>query len=71
MGINLALGILYTWSMFKDAIKTEFGWQGDHGDRIDDGVIDHRPLMYSISASSYPMSASTACVCSPSVGGGR
>jgi len=27
-GINLALGILYTWSMFKDAIGKEFGWQG-------------------------------------------
>ena len=28
LGINLALGILYTWSMFKDAIKNEFGWKG-------------------------------------------
>jgi MFS transporter, OFA family, oxalate/formate antiporter len=28
-GINLALGILYTWSMFKDGIKAEFGWKGD------------------------------------------
>lgn len=28
LGINLALGILYTWSMIKDAIKLEFGWQG-------------------------------------------
>ena len=27
-GINLALGILYTWSMFKRAIEKEFGWQG-------------------------------------------
>jgi MFS family permease len=27
-GINLALGILYTWSMFKGAIQTEFGWKG-------------------------------------------
>ena len=27
-GINLALGILYTWSMFKVAIEKEFGWQG-------------------------------------------
>jgi MFS family permease len=27
-GINLALGILYTWSMFKVAIGKEFGWQG-------------------------------------------
>ncbi len=27
-GINLALGVLYTWSMFKDAIAKEFGWQG-------------------------------------------
>ncbi|MEI6970151.1 MAG: OFA family MFS transporter [bacterium] len=27
MGINLALGILYTWSMFKGAIETEFGWK--------------------------------------------
>lgn len=29
LGINLALGILYTWSMFKGAIKDEFGWKGD------------------------------------------
>ena len=29
LGINLALGILYTWSMFKSAIKEEFGWKGD------------------------------------------
>ncbi len=28
LGINLALGILYTWSMFKDAIGKDFGWQG-------------------------------------------
>jgi MFS family permease len=28
LGINLALGILYTWSMFKGAIETEFGWKG-------------------------------------------
>jgi MFS family permease len=28
LGINLALGILYTWSMFKGAIEKEFGWQG-------------------------------------------
>ena len=28
LGINLALGILYTWSMFKDAIAKDFGWQG-------------------------------------------
>ena len=28
-GINLALGILYTWSMFKGAIKESFGWKGD------------------------------------------
>lgn len=28
LGINLALGILYAWSMFKDAIKSEFGWEG-------------------------------------------
>src|SRR5664279_4609293 len=27
-GINLALGVLYTWSMFKGAIEKEFGWQG-------------------------------------------
>ncbi len=26
-GINLALGVLYTWSMFKAAIGKEFGWQ--------------------------------------------
>ncbi len=29
LGINLALGILYTWSMFKGAIGKEFGWKGD------------------------------------------
>ncbi|MCU0771267.1 MAG: OFA family MFS transporter [Verrucomicrobia bacterium] len=29
LGINLALGILYTWSMFKAAIEKEFGWKGD------------------------------------------
>jgi MFS transporter, OFA family, oxalate/formate antiporter len=28
-GINLALGILYTWSMFKADISKEFGWKGD------------------------------------------
>lgn len=28
LGINLALGVLYTWSMFKAAIETEFGWKG-------------------------------------------
>lgn len=28
LGINLALGILYTWSMFKGAIEKEFGWKG-------------------------------------------
>lgn len=28
LGINLALGILYAWSMFKGAIEKEFGWQG-------------------------------------------
>lgn len=27
-GINLALGILYTWSMFKGALEKEFGWKG-------------------------------------------
>jgi MFS family permease len=27
-GINLALGVLYTWSMFKASIATEFGWKG-------------------------------------------
>ena len=26
LGINLALGVLYAWSMFKDAIKTELGF---------------------------------------------
>ncbi len=26
LGINLALGILYTWSMFKGAIEKDFGW---------------------------------------------
>jgi MFS transporter, OFA family, oxalate/formate antiporter len=29
LGINLALGILYTWSMFKADISKEFGWKGD------------------------------------------
>jgi len=29
VGINLALGVLYTWSLFKGAIEKEFGWQGD------------------------------------------
>lgn len=29
LGINLALGILYTWSLFKGKIAEEFGWQGD------------------------------------------
>ncbi len=28
MGINLALGVLYTWSLFKGAIEQEFGWKG-------------------------------------------
>ena len=28
LGINLALGVLYTWSMVKCAIEKEFGWQG-------------------------------------------
>jgi nitrate/nitrite transporter NarK len=28
LGINLALGILYTWSMFKTSISREFGWAG-------------------------------------------
>src|SRR5580765_3331071 len=28
VGINLALGVLYTWSMFKAAIEKEFGWKG-------------------------------------------
>jgi len=27
-GINLALGVLYTWSLVKAAIEKEFGWQG-------------------------------------------
>ena len=27
-GINLALGVLYTWSLFKAAIEKQFGWQG-------------------------------------------
>jgi MFS family permease len=26
LGINLALGVLYTWSMFKAAITKDFGW---------------------------------------------
>jgi len=29
LGINLALGVLYTWSMFKGAIEKNFGWKGD------------------------------------------
>lgn len=29
LGINLALGVLYTWSMFKGAIEKDFGWKGD------------------------------------------
>lgn len=28
LGINLALGVLYTWSMFKGAIEKHFGWEG-------------------------------------------
>ena len=28
LGINLALGILYAWSLFKGAIEKEFGWKG-------------------------------------------
>src|SRR5262249_17415073 len=28
LGINRALGSLYTWSMFKVAIQKEFGWEG-------------------------------------------
>lgn len=28
LGINLALGVLYAWSMFKDAITKELGWKG-------------------------------------------
>ncbi len=28
MGINLALGILYAWSLIKGAIEAEFGWKG-------------------------------------------
>ena len=28
LGINLALGVLYTWSMFKTSIEKEFGWRG-------------------------------------------
>jgi MFS transporter, OFA family, oxalate/formate antiporter len=28
LGINLALGVLYTWSMFKTSIEKEFGWKG-------------------------------------------
>ena len=29
LGINLALGILYAWSLTKGAIEKEFGWKGD------------------------------------------
>ena len=28
LGINLALGVLYTWSLFKATIEKEFGWKG-------------------------------------------
>jgi MFS family permease len=28
LGINLALGVLYTWSMFKAEIGSHFGWKG-------------------------------------------
>lgn len=28
LGINLALGVLYTWSMFKASIEKDFGWKG-------------------------------------------
>lgn len=28
LGINLALGVLYAWSLLKAAIEKEFGWQG-------------------------------------------
>src|SRR4051812_49061417 len=28
LGINLALGVLYTWSMFKADIGKNFGWKG-------------------------------------------
>lgn len=29
LGINLALGVLYTWSLYKGAIERDFGWKGD------------------------------------------
>src|SRR6266704_1901519 len=29
VGINLALGVLYTWSMYKEAISKELGWKGE------------------------------------------
>jgi OFA family oxalate/formate antiporter-like MFS transporter len=29
VGINLALGVLYTWSMIKAAIEKEFGWKDE------------------------------------------
>lgn len=28
LGINLALGVLYTWSLFKGSIEKDFGWKG-------------------------------------------
>ena len=28
-GINLALGILYAWSIFKSAIEKDFGWRAE------------------------------------------
>lgn len=33
LGINLALGVLYTWSLFKGSIEKTFGW---HGDQLND-----------------------------------
>ena len=34
-GINLALGILYAWSIFKTAIEKDFGWQPE---RLNDQI---------------------------------
>ncbi len=29
MGINLALGILYTWSVISKSVPAEWGWSGE------------------------------------------
>ena len=44
VGINMALGVLYTWSMFKDAISKEFGWKGEqlNDPRIGAGLLSDK-----------------------------